>query len=286
MNNYQWIKRSGIMLAYPFEEKRLARWNPPYLVQPKLDGERCRAVRVGGVYLLLSSEKNMIVSVPHINEALDKMLTSSELDGELYVHGWSFETIHSIVSRTKNIHSEHTQMEYHVFDIVVGGPQHVRSRIIPELNLKPPLFQVPTFPCWTLDEVMKAYDQLLEQNYEGIVVRHIDNEYVRRRTPLMMKFKPKKDDFYEIIDYKEEIDKNGKPKGRLGALVCRGSDETIFSVGSGLTDEDRQALWTARETLVGKLCHVQYQHLTVGKEVPRFPVFVSVVDKPTDEVTS
>ena len=126
---------------------------------------------------------------------------------------------------------------------------------------------------------MKAYDQLIGQGYEGIVVRHIDNEYVRRRSPLLMKFKPKKDDFYEIIDYKEEIDKNGKPKDRLGALVCRGSDGTMFSVGSGLTDDARQNLWIARDDLAGKLCHVQYQHLTAGKGVPRFPVFVSVVDK-------
>jgi len=272
------------MLAYPFEEKRLAKWNPPYLVQPKLDGERCRAVQIQGTYLLLSSEENVIVSVPYINESLDKLLTSHELDGELYVHGWSFEEIHSVVSRTKNLHPDHAQIEYRIFDVVIGGPQYTRSGIVPELNLKPPLFRVPTAPCWTLEEIMRVYDGFLSEGYEGIVVRHIDNEYVRRRTPLMMKFKPKKDDFYEIIDYKEEIDKNGKPKGRLGALVCRGSDETIFSVGSGLTDDDRRTLWDTREALAGKLCHVQYQHLTAGKGVPRFPVFVSVVNRPPTEV--
>jgi len=282
MNSHQWTRRSGIMLCYPFEEKRLARWNPPYLVQPKFDGERCRAVRVGGAYLLLSSEENVIVSVPHINEAADKLLTSHELDGELYVHGWSFEEIHSVVSRTKNLHPDYQAINFHVFDVVVGGPQYVRSKVVPELNLKPPLFSVPTVPCWTLDDIMKTYDQLIEQGYEGIVVRHIDNEYIRRRSPLVMKFKPKKDNFYEIIDYKEEIDKEGHPKGRLGALVCRGSDETIFSVGSGLTDEDRETIWSTREELAGKLCHVQYQHLTPGKGVPRFPVFISVVNKPTE----
>lgn len=237
---------------------------------------------VQGTSILLSSEENVFVSVPHINEAVDKMLTSQELDGELYVHGWTFEEIHSVVSRTKNLHPDYAQMEYHVFDVVVGGPQHIRSRAIPELNLKPPLFYVVTVPCWTLDDVMRAYDQLLEQGYEGIVVRHIDNEYVRRRTPLLMKFKPKKDDFYEIIDYMEETDKNDNPKGRLGSLLCRGSDDAIFSVGSGLTDDDRESLWNTRETLAGRLCHVQYQHLTAGRKVPRFPVFVSVVDKPIE----
>lgn len=283
---YQWTKRSGIMLAYPFEERRLAKWNPPYLVQPKLDGERCRAVRIEGTYLLLSSEENVIVSVPHINEALDKLLTSNELDGELYCHGWPFEEIHSVVGRTKNLHPNYEAISYSVFDVVSAGPQYVRSKIIPELDLKPPLFQVMTIPCWSLEDVMRAYDTFLRTGYEGIVVRHIDNEYVRRRSPAMMKFKPKKDDFYEVIDYTEEIDKNGNPKGRLGAIVCKGSDGTVFNVGTGLTDNDRETLWETREALSGKLCHVQYQHLTAGKGVPRFPVYVSIVDKPVKGAVS
>lgn len=278
MNNHQWTKRSGIMLAYPFEEKRLARWNPPYLVQPKFDGERCRAVRVGGAYLLLSSEENVIVSVPHINEAADKLLTSHELDGELYTHGMTFEEIHSIVSRTKNLHPDYLAMNFHVFDIVVGGPQHARSRIIPELDLKPPLRSVPTLPCWTLDDIMTAYDRLLGAGFEGIVVRHIDNEYVRRRSPLMMKLKPKKEDIYKVVDYKEEMSIDGHPKGRLGALVCVGADGTIFSVGSGLSDDDRVQLWERRDSLAGDYARIAYQHLTAGKGVPRFPIFVEVID--------
>jgi len=283
MTNPQWPpKRIGIMLCYPFEEGRLAKWDPPYLVQPKYDGERCRAVPVGGSYVLLSSEENVIVSVPHINEALDKLFSRHELDGELYHHGWPFEEIFSVVSRTKNIHPEYEAIQYHIFDTIVDGPQVSRLQMIPELGLKPPLVRTPVEICWSFDDVMRAYDKFVDRGFEGIVARHVDNEYVRRRTPMMMKFKPKKDDFYEVIDYNEEIDKNGNPKGRLGSLVCRGTDGTVFKVGSGLTDADRESLWTARETLAGKLCHVKYQHLTAGRKVPRFPVFVSVVDRPTE----
>lgn len=36
--------RTGIMLASPLDEGKLAKWPRPYIVQPKLDGERCRAV--------------------------------------------------------------------------------------------------------------------------------------------------------------------------------------------------------------------------------------------------
>ena len=281
MSNVTWQRRSGVMLCYPFEEKRLARWNPPYLVQPKLDGWRCRAVRVQGTYLLLSSEENVIVSVPFVNESVDKLLSSNELDGELYVHGWSFEEIDSVCSRTRNLHPDHDKMEYHVYDVVVGGPQHVRSRAIPELNLKPPLFQVPTFPCWTLDEVKKAYDRLVSMGYEGIVIRHIDNNYVRRRTPMMMKFKPKKKDTYLIVDWKEEISKDGAPKARIGSLIMSSQEGDIFGVGAGLNDDEKEDLWNRREELPGMTAIVHYQHLT-SKGIPKGTFDVEVMDKPVE----
>ena len=277
-------KRQGIMLCYPFEEKRLAKWSPPYIVDPKLDGERARPVPTKVPFLprpLLSSELNPFnFAVPHIIKAIEEQIPPKlEVDGELYRHGMSFEEIHSIVSRSKNLHQDHLSMEYHIFDVVTEDPQYERIAMVRQLELKPPLFKVERFFCETFDEVMRAYDMILEQGYEGIVVRHIDNLYVRKRSTFMMKFKPKKEDNYTILGYKEEISKDGQPKGRLGALVCAGSDGTVFSVGSGLNQEDRIHLWEVKDTLRGKTCTVKYQHITPGKGVPRFPVFVEVREK-------
>ena len=115
-------KRQGIMLCYPYEEKRLRKWKPPFYIQPKLDGVRCRAeLKTTGVELH-SSTNQIITSVPHINKALDDMKHELwhhgifELDGELYIHGWNFNQINSLVSRTVNRREDYEQMEYHVFD--------------------------------------------------------------------------------------------------------------------------------------------------------------------------
>ena len=105
-------KRQGIQLCYPFEEKRLEKWEPPYLVQPKLDGERCRAecwveTRDDSKldWFLKSSEQNIFNSVPHINKAIkdQRILRNMELDGELYLHGMNFSDIHSIQLRLYQI---------------------------------------------------------------------------------------------------------------------------------------------------------------------------------------
>ena len=94
-----------------------------------------------------------------------------------------------------------------------------------------------------------------------------------------MKFKPKKSDEYVIVGFNEEMSKYGEQKGALGSLICTGSDGEEFRVGTGFDQGSRKRLWDRREDLIGKICKVSYQHLTPGKKVPRFPVFVSIEDK-------
>jgi DNA ligase-1 len=274
------MSRSGIMLAQPFEEKRLARWNTNSVIcQPKLDGERARAVfdHLGHV-TLYSSESNIITSVPHINEQLEGLkLHDIEFDGELYVHEHSFEHIHSIVSRKVNEHYNSKIMQYHVFDLVTPDPQLLRIRALYMLfrdtdNIR----RVPWLIANNVEEIMDNLHIYKERGYEGIILRHKDAPYVRKRSPYMMKFKPKKNDVYRIVGFQEEISIHGVPKNRLGAFILEGDDGTKFGVGTGFDDSQRAFFWQFREDCIGKWCEVQYQSITQKGKVPRFPVFVQV----------
>lgn len=274
------MARTGIMLCYPFEEKRLSKWNSPYIVQPKLDGERCRYLRCGDSSLLLTSQENPIFSVPHIKNFLDRIPGLPELDGELYCHGMPFEEIHSRVSREINQHQDYKDIEYHLFDIITPEPQMARTIRLSnmrDLFKGSPVKVVDYYVASTLDDIMLTYDQILTGGYEGIVVREINAPYVRKRSTSMMKFKPKKHDEYEIIGYAEEVSIHGYSKGRLGALTCQGDDGTRFNVGTGFSAEDRSKLWEDPDLLVGKKVLISYQHITHGGGVPRFPVFVKVL---------
>lgn len=274
----EWQRWKNIMKAYPFEEKRLAKWTPPYIVQPKYDGIRCRAIPLGnGHYLLLSSEENIIRSVPHIVLAIESMNLNYELDGELYCHGMSFEEITSITQRTTNLHPNSSAIQYHLFDIVNNDSQMYRTLELEKLrNLNPRIQVAPYYVCNNLDEVLRAYDEIINLGYEGIIVRHIANFYERKRSTMVMKFKPKKEDEYEIVGFQEEIDKEGIPKDSLGAIICNSGDGQLFNVGTGFTADQRKALWEGRDFLKGQIAKVKYQHITSGNKVPRFPVFVEV----------
>jgi ATP-dependent DNA ligase len=291
MGNRRMNNRRGIMLCYPFEERRLKKWKAPYIIQPKLDGDRCRGcIASNGNATLLSSEENVITSVPHINAALrDLHLHNVEFDGELYIPGAPHEAIHGIVSREVNISNDHQLMEFHIFDTINNKSQVERTRDL--LDTIPyrktgitfgPLQIVRSIFVETIDEIMKAQEGFAKAGYEGFVIRDAYAPYVRKRSTQMMKFKPRKEDFYEIIGWQEEMAINGTLKGSLGSLLCKGGDGTLFSVGSGslLTEANRHELWQQRDLLIGKYAHVKYQHLTHARGVPRFPVVVEIVDKP------
>ncbi len=274
-------RRSGIMLCYPYEVKRLATWKPPYIIQPKLDGVRCRAVKKDGIITLISSEGHTISQVPHINEALSKIdMPEVELDGELYKHGMHFQDIIKRTSRSVNKHTDSEKIEFHCFDQVTNLNQQDRLWNLTSLLQcvsSDCIKRVPYYFVKDEKEVMEFYSRVLDYGYEGFIIRDANAFYQRKRFTGIMKFKPHQSDEYLIIDTVEEVSQAGNPKGTLGAFVCTSTEGTVFNVGTGLTADQRIAYWNNRYELVGKKLKVKFQALTSGKKVPRFPVALEVI---------
>ncbi len=287
------MSRSGIQLCYPFETSRLDKWKPPYIVQPKLDGERCRAVWIRGEYLLFSSEQNLINSVPHINQQLtqwgSQLPHQPELDGELYRHGWEWEEIHSVVGRTVNLHPHHEMIQFHVFDLPGSGSQAERQVELVHLakTITPDVLQMVPFKVVnTLEEIFEYYRECIDHGFEGIIVRHFEAGYVRRRSTFVMKFKPKKNDEYGIVELLEAHDKDGKPKNMLGAVRCIDDMGTEFKAGAGqLSHDQRRLYWKDKEYWKGKTINVGYQNVTKTGSVPRFGICIELIDRDYDTST-
>jgi ATP-dependent DNA ligase len=281
-----WQRRAGIMLCYPFEEKRLAKWQPPYIIQPKLDGVRCRAIiDTDGNVQMVSSEMHEITSMPHILSALQNSgLKNIELDGELYVHGKTFNDIISMTSRTANIRWDYDEMEYHVFDIVSGDMQANRTLML-ETEVAPliggeSIKIVASQLTDSVDSILRHLETYSALGYEGIITRNAWASYKRARSTDIMKFKPTREDVWKIVGFQREVDKDGNPKEAMGSLLCASEGGEPFSVGSGFTRCQREEFWKHREVIVGLHVRVKYQHLTSGRGVPRFPIFLELTDGP------
>jgi hypothetical protein len=267
----------NIVKCYPYEDKRLLSWTPPFIVQIKYDGDRCVGRQThDGHFILLSSEENPFFCLPHINEALDKLNIDWTPDGELYNHELflegGHELIHSICSRERNIHYRYKEMQFHIFDFqdltLSQGDRLVKLNEMREI-IKPPLILSPYWICDTIDSVKKVYDEVIEQKYEGIIIRNLFAPYeINKRSRWIMKFKPKKVDQYRIVGWNEEISKDGIPKGRIGSIILSSQLGDNFAVSAGLDDQERAYYWDIRDQLAGHDAVVHYQHLT-NKGIPK-----------------
>jgi DNA ligase-1 len=278
-------KRTGIQLCYPFEERRLLEpkfgWTAPYLIQPKLDGDRARVIidAEGGIKMFSSELTPKFF--PHIFEELRKTkLRNIELDGELYEHSLTHQELRSRIGRTVNPHEDEEAIQFHIFDIVSDEPQIERTirlqRDLEKVLNTDHLRIVYADVVSNIEQIMKKFQYYIDRGYEGFVLREARAPYMRKRSPFLMKFKPKKEDVYTIVGVREEISIQGKPKNALGALVLMDNMGTQFKVGTGFTAEQRQNLWKIKETLIGKSAKVMYQALT-NDHIPRFPVFVEII---------
>ncbi len=284
-------KRQGVMLATKFSAKRLSKWPTPYLVQPKINGMRCRVEyrSTGGLYLLtmLSSQGNDIVCLPHLTEQLGSLYRQYDVpvdtvfDGELYIPGMPIQDIISLCKRGTPIEG-YEQVEYHIFDIINSRPQADRLQMVLDYIqgklYSPQIKLVSTNHCYAPSQLGKAMSvAVCRFGHEGIIIRKYDALYKDGKSTDLMKLKPTKTDEYIIMASIEEISIQGEPKGTLGAFVCITMSGQRFKVGSGpaLTKQGRQDFWDYRTDLPNSTAVIKYQELS-KRGVPLFPVLMEV----------
>lgn len=278
------MTRKDIMLCYPYDENRIIKWRRPWLVQPKFDGVRCRALVNDNVVQLLSSQGNSLnFALPHIVSEL-RNYPDGEYDGEIYCHELSFQEIVGIAKRTQELHPDYRLVDFWMFDLVIDQPQLARIQLLEKLWLETAnaetayhVFACETRQCSKLEQLHEWLDIFLSQGFEGMIVRKCDALYKRARSTNILKIKPTKSDEYKIVGFTEELSIHGEPKDRLGAFMVADQDGRRFNVGTGLTEAQRYDYWGQRSVLLGKTLKVKYQNLTDGG-IPRFPVFLGVYD--------
>jgi DNA ligase-1 len=119
--------------------------------------------------------------------------------------------------------------------------------------------------------------QAVAGGYEGIMIKDPVAPYECKRSSAWLKLKP----FIEVsLEVKDVEEGTGRNIGKLGALVCSGTDdgkEISVNVGSGFSDSDRDSFWSSRDTLLEQVVEVRADAITQNQDGTyslRFPRFL------------
>lgn len=279
-------------------------------IEPKLDGVRVLMMvnvhHTNATVVSFSRNGKIFENFGHIEHQIaseiSKLVVSCNnnsfehgfvLDGE--VMGNTFQELMRQARRKENVQA--SDSVFHIFDVIPiddfnrghwNTPLHKRIAILermrPAIDLMP---NVELLPSIEVDlDYAAGHDQLdryakdcVAEGFEGIMIKSLDAPYECKRNTFWLKWKPVITVDLEVVDVEEGT---GRNLGRLGALVCSGSDhgkQIAVNVGSGFSDSDRDDFWRDRNLVIGRtveiLCDVitQNQDGTYSLRFPRFVRF-------------
>lgn len=125
----------------------------------------------------------------------------------------------------------------------------------------------PHEPCRDETHLRSELARVEALGGEGLMLRQPGSRYIAGRSTSLLKVKSFKDAEARIVGHSAGA---GRHAGRLGALEVELPDGTRFSVGTGLSDAERQ-----EPPAIGEIITFRYQELS-DDGVPRFPSYVGV----------
>ncbi|MFL6519717.1 MAG: DNA ligase [Chthoniobacterales bacterium] len=191
------------------------------------------------------------------------------LDGELWIGYGKFEETISIV-RSETPDDRWKLIHFMVFDAPqASGPFEQRMQFLRATLSDQNHFVriVAQEPCKGAAQLLAERDRVVRLGGEGLMLRQPGSLYEPRRSPTLLKVKPFDDAEATVVAHEPG---QGKYVGKLGALRVRTDDGKEFSIGTGLTDADRES-----PPAIGTVITYRFRGLT-AKGLPRFPSYLRV----------
>jgi len=270
----------------------------PCLCSPKLDG--VRALVVDSVVLSRSLEP---IPNKHVQELFGHAKFNG-LDGELIVGDVTDKKVFQVSQSGVMSHDGKPEVTFFVFDDFTHDTTFKR-RLARSKNRAVALDHVHAVPHVTVrdyDQLIAMENTVVENGYEGLMIRDPDGMYKHGRSTLnqgwLLKLKRFEDSEAKILEvvelmrntneakinalgYTERSSKRSGKKGAemLGSIKVFDTKTGVeFSIGTGFTEGLRKKLWSLRETLPGQLVKYRYQASGM-KDKPRFPSFLGFRDR-------
>ena len=232
-----------------------------YWVSEKLDG--VRALWDGRVLRFRSGRP---IAAPDWFLAA---LPSTALDGELWLGRGQFDRLSGAVRRNVPVDAEWRDIRYMIFDLPAGaGPFAERlERLAAMLSVQavPWLQKIDQVQLPSAAVLQQRLQDVADLGGEGLMLHRADALWSAGRSDTLRKLKPMPDDEARVVGYEPG---KGRLAGRVGALLVEMDSGRRFSLGTGLSDADRQT-----PPALGEVVTYRYRGLTPSG-LPRFASFV------------
>jgi DNA ligase-1 len=264
--------------------------NYPLIVEPKLDGLRCIAIKKNNVVTLYTRNGRSITTLPTIVKVLeDCEYDNLVFDGEVMGRDWNESA--SIVGSKKTMKDD-SNIVFNVFDCLTLGDWLANTSNIQfteRLRMACSVLK-GTSSCIRLvegvlvsseAELLAFYEHCLEKGHEGIMLKDPRAPYAFKRTDAMLKMKPTATYEGTIVGWYPGRDGTKNAEGFGGFYVVL-SNGVITRVGGGFSDEDRTTIqFEGYHAYIGIVVEIEGQPPLTKDGRIRFPVFIRYRD-PSD----
>lgn len=271
------------MLAkeYHKEKKKLKKYSK-IVTQPKLDGIRC-VIHYNAdncTAKAFSRTNKPIKNIdPILNDIITRLKNYSEdiiFDGELYLHGKTFQEVSKLVKNPWGERNETPQ--YWIYDVIDKEYTFAERELLIQILLfslpsikSNNIIRVPSILIDNTDEsITKQFLKYIKAGYEGMMIRILNSIYkINGRSSDLLKYK----EFETITLAIADITPND-------VNLKHGTVWTVFNghlqkSGAKLSHEDREDLLTNKNTYIGRMGEFRYfEETDIGKM--RFPVFLGI----------
>lgn len=257
--------------------------NYPVRVEAKLDGLRLIAVKDRGEVSLFTRSGTPIETLPRIVKAIkDLKQDNIVLDGEVMGDDWNESASVVMSSKTKK---DDSTMRYHVFDMVdltawqtQVSKTHYRARLL-DLQLTigdtegTPFRYVKSTMAQDETELREFYNECLNEDYEGVMLKRLDTPYQWKRTDSILKMKPVATEEGVVVGWHKANEKT-KRAGLFGGFLVLTPNGVITKVGGGYTDDIKERIQAeGPDTYMGRIVEAEHQPPFTVDGKMRFPVF-------------
>lgn len=256
------------MTAHKLSEKRhLVKY--PATIQPKFNGLRCTASWKDGQICLTSRGGKPYTAPQHIIQQLQLFIPkTAKLDGELYRHGSTLQSLNSWVKK-KGPHTH--KVEYHIYDVpqwdgIEDLTWRERWDCLPTLETLRPaaatnIFFSETYEVQSEAEAKQYQKDFVSRGYEGGMLRTYEGLYLwGHQSSDLLKIKDFQDAEFVVVGFH-----GGDPGTKEEFCVvweCETADGKRFSARPRGSLASRQAYMKKAQDYIGEKLTVRYFDIT------------------------